>query len=263
MNVFELLTSSKPVYGESDIEACRRIFGGETFQCRGYNCTAEIEWIGVCDDCLDRITQAEYATDLERADRRFTAIGIPAGMIHCTFDEWEMARSVEQHALDLNAGVNALERWTGRPPLVLIAGPVGTGKTHLAVSALRRFMEINPRKSARFWSEFNFMEAVKQSYDDKDRLLRRLLEIDLLVFDELGTQKITDWSAGTRAGLLNARIDNAKATIVTTNKTHADIQAIDERLASRIRSALVINTSGATDVRGTEKDRNLDEEPPW
>lgn len=44
-----LATAPPPRFGESDLDACRRIFRGHKFNCR--LCGEVIEWIGVCDGC--------------------------------------------------------------------------------------------------------------------------------------------------------------------------------------------------------------------
>jgi len=250
INIWEAVTSSKPVYGESDVEACRRIFGGQKFKCRGYVCSKEIEWPGLCDECIAKLT-SESMTDNERRESRLEAMGVPTGMLHCDWDDWKQIESLDQAALDLNRQVSDLMDWNGRPHLVVISGPPGTGKTHMAISVLKEYVEANTFRTARFWTEFNFIQAIKQSFSGgKDVMHDTLKSVDLLVFDDLGVVRSSDWSAETRAGLLNARIDNRKLTLITTNLGQAEIsQTIDERLASRLNGAYVVNTKAAQDFR--------------
>jgi len=250
IGIWEALTSSNPIYGENDVDACRRIFGGQKFTCRGYTCDKEIDWPGMCDDCIAKL-ERESLSDEQRYVNRLEALGVPSGATYCSWNEWKPLPKLDDESLEFNRKINDLMEWTGKPHTVLLAGPPGTGKTHAAVSIIRDFIEENPMKSVRFWTEFAFLEAVKHSFNGGDDVLQNALKnVDLLVFDDLGVVKATDWASATRAGLLNARIDNRKLTVITTNLGHTEIsQTVDERLASRLRGAFIISTKPAEDLR--------------
>jgi DNA replication protein DnaC len=66
--------------------------------------------------------------------------------------------------------------------------------------------------------------------------MESLAEISLLVLDDLGAEKQTEWTAQSLYVLVNKRIDNLKLTIITTNLSLTDFEELDPRLASRLGS---------------------------
>jgi DNA replication protein DnaC len=146
---------------------------------------------------------------------------------------------------------------------LLLMGGCGVGKTHLAVAALLDI--INSGKSGRLlFSNFqDLIQEIQASFDNdqvpsKSELLRPLLEADLLVLDELGSQKPTQFVQDILYYVINTRYNEERATIFTTNyfDTPADgkEESLTQRIGTRLRSRLyemasMIQFTGATDYR--------------
>lgn len=103
---------------------------------------------------------------------------------------------------------------------MLLFGPVGTGKTHLAVAALKRLVR-NFGHSARF-VDFQFLlSQLRESYSRKsseDEILRPLREAPVLLIDELGKGRTeNEWQLEKLDDLINTRYNASRVTFLTTN----------------------------------------------
>jgi DNA replication protein DnaC len=234
-------------------ELVRKKFEGQTFQC-SLGCGAVITWLGACDPCIARKESAERGLP-ETLDHKLQRFGVPKSASSKSWDDWERAsRGDLDSILKINQGTNALRDWRGSPALVVLTGPSGTGKTHLAAASMRKFIKDNAGlRTSRFWTEYEFAAAVKASYQGSEDVLARAAAVDLLVLDDFGSVRATDWSAATLCGLLSSRADHEKWTIITTNLSQEEISNLDERLASRMWQALVINTTGVDDARSKRR----------
>jgi DNA replication protein DnaC len=139
---------------------------------------------------------------------------------------------------------------------LLLMGSVGVGKTHLAVSILKGLTE---RSFACLFYEFGaLLKEIQDSYNTNThtselQVLAPVLNCDVLVLDELGGSKPTDWVRDTMAHIINSRYNEQKLTIFTTNyldirRTDRD-ETLEDRIGARLRSRIfemckTVNISG-------------------
>lgn len=103
---------------------------------------------------------------------------------------------------------------------LLLWGPHGTGKTHLAVAALRAIA--SKGVSGRFCDFLELMREIRASYDPardvtEGKVLDPVIGAEVLVLDDLGASRLTDWMNDTLFHILNQRYVHQRATIITTN----------------------------------------------
>jgi DNA replication protein DnaC len=106
-----------------------------------------------------------------------------------------------------------------KPGLLFIGFP-GTGKTHLAVAALRAL--VNRGFEGMFFDFQSLLTRIHRGYDqvsgasDRDSY-RSVLETEIVVLDDVGAHQVNDWVEDTLSSIITHRCNNRKATIVTTN----------------------------------------------
>ena len=96
---------------------------------------------------------------------------------------------------------------------------MGTGKTHLAASVGNYLM--SQGVPVVFGTIINLLGKLKQSYTQKGQDEGEILElystIDLLIIDDLGKERPTEWSLEKLYTIINDRYENLKPVIITTN----------------------------------------------
>lgn len=155
-------------------------------------------------------------TTLDRLDRRFTRY------TDATVENPQVARWV----LSTIQG--------GRDGLVL-RGPVGCGKTHLAVAAYRACVAggVLPAVAVTVPALLDGLRPGREPVE----ALHTCEDARLLLLDDLAAERATDWTAETLYRLIDARYARRLPTIVTTNATGAMIREnLGDRVASRLNA---------------------------
>jgi DNA replication protein DnaC len=141
---------------------------------------------------------------------------------------------------------------------LLFLGPVGTGKTHAAVAAARvRYFSNNERP--RFWPVVELLDALRPG--GSEDAMEEAMHARLLILDDLGAEKPTEWTAERMYAVINRRWMNENVTIATSNLPATRKSApndytdatLDEVLGPRMFSRLV--GSGAVIIRLSGPDR--------
>ena len=121
--------------------------------------------------------------------------------------------------------VNSLKKWCKNPvgsKGKLFQGPVGVGKTYFLTSLT--FELISNGISASFVDFFQLLNILKKAYsEDKsdDHILRPLLNVDVLIIDELGKGRSSDWELTVLDHLIMGRY-NADKTLLASTNYHSD-----------------------------------------
>ncbi|HEM9634198.1 TPA: ATP-binding protein [Streptococcus agalactiae] len=114
---------------------------------------------------------------------------------------------------------------------IVMTGKAGRGKSHLAYSIIKGLSD-KTKKFGLLVNVTDLLSEIKRDFSKETFWMDQLKKVDYLVLDDLGAEKISDWSTSIIYSLLNKRTN----TIITTNLTPAEIRKkYGERIASRIR----------------------------
>src|SRR5579864_1236595 len=166
----------------------------------------------------------------ERAGRVVERARVPKRYEHCDFESYVTdltdgktwtsahAQSLKQAKLLTQAFVREYPG-AGEKGLLFI-GPSGVGKTHLAVAALK---ELIHRGHAGLFCDYReLLKEIQASYNPASestemKILEPIRTVEILVLDDLGASKPSDWVRDIVGIVLNARYNENRTTIITTN----------------------------------------------
>lgn len=131
-----------------------------------------------------------------------------------------------------------------------ISGSSGVGKTHKAIQFFFRWAKDMGSSQCQFWDVPELLETCRKEYDSKPsivgneyggRIVAYKSKLDickqtgLLVLDDLGSEKLTEWAAERLGLIINYRYGYMLPTIVTSNLCIDEIGAVtSQRIASRL-----------------------------
>ena len=108
---------------------------------------------------------------------------------------------------------------------LLLMGPCGVGKTHLAVSAMKSI--VLRGHSGLFYDYRELLKAIQDSYNPESQatemsVLEPVLKTEILVLDDVGSSKPSLWALETVGHVLNTRYNEKRVTLLTTNFLDSD-----------------------------------------
>jgi DNA replication protein DnaC len=160
----------------------------------------------------------------ERAQLLLTAACIPRRYEHCELSSYTTDFPGAHPSLAM-AHVTAsrfAQEYDPRDGMgFLIIGKIGTGKTHLAVGIIKELI-LDRGISCLFYDYRELLKEIQNSYNAAVQtteldVLRPVFDTDVLVLDELGAVKPTEWVWDTVSLILNTRYNDNRTTIITTN----------------------------------------------
>lgn len=173
----------------------------------------------------------------------FEKVRVPRRYSRCHFSNYTAQN--ESQKLALLFASNFTNEYPAEDRGLLLSGPVGVGKTHLAVSILKGLTERG--FSCLFYEFGSLLKEIQDSYNPRTQaselaVLAPVLNAEVLVLDELGASKPTDWVRDTMAYIINTRYNDARVTIFTTNypdrTSNEREETLEDRIGVRLRSRL-------------------------
>ena len=226
-------------------------------------------------DCTCRVER--------RQARALARARIPARYEHCTLESFDP--TYPSATRSLQTAFRSARKFVESYPIetagngLLLTGSIGVGKTHMAVGILQALVQ-ERGATGLFYDYRDLLKQVQNSYNPRvhateSEILKPVFDAEVLILDELGAAKPTDWVWDTVAHILNTRYNDRRTTIITTNFPNAAPAAsleagaseftrsraasreetLGDRIGERMRSRLqemcvVVEVSGA-DFRQT------------
>lgn len=183
----------------------------------------------------------------DRAERALQRARVPERYRHCDFENYEVDNDIEKAPREQLEAWNrslaqaklvvqgfAAEFPVGSEHGLLLMGPCGVGKTHLAVSALKEI--ILRGHSGLFYDYREMLKEIQDSYNSESEatemgVLEPVLKTEILVLDDVGSSKPSLWALETVGHVLNSRYNEKRVTLLTTNFLDSDGVAANTAVA--------------------------------
>lgn len=206
-----------------------------------------------------------------RLARALAAAQIPRRYSNCGFPDFDLRSESGQKNQSLWNAFRIVQSYCDAYPQVegkglLLTGNNGVGKTHLIVALLKGLIEKGA--DGLFLDYQELLKRIQTSYDPaartaEHRIIRPVLDAEILVIDDLGANRPTEWVEDTVHYILNNRYNEKKPTLLTANlseqrmtgaegnrKTHETFQdRVGMRVSSRLHEMCRIVEIHAEDYR--------------
>lgn len=217
----------------------------------------------VCQICFGTGTKLEPGKGATLCDCRRTNRGarsleaarIPPRFRDCSFHNYYPKNDSQFFAHSFASRL--VEDFPAAETGLLLMGPVGVGKTHLAIAVLKELID-KKGVTCLFYESGSLLKAIQDSYNpvsqtSEMRVLAPVYQAEVLVLDELGASVPTNWVRDTLYQIINTRYNQKKLTIFTTNyfdepRNNSDegetkrrvkeLTTLEERIGSPLRSRL-------------------------
>ena len=200
-------------------------------------------WKPIDDHGVRRVVRCDCWRDRIVHDRLGDA-NIPKRYLHCTFDNFTAYNeSLEQAVVKARHVADGFPASRG----LLFEGQPGVGKTHLAVAVLKQVIEAAGVRGL-FYDTRDLLRVIRSTYDPSIRtteleVLRPVMTADLLVLDDLGAEKTSEWVEETMNLIVNTRYNERRLTVFTSNyqdfpEELAEPNSLIFRIGHRMRSRL-------------------------
>ena len=146
---------------------------------------------------------------------------IPARFKHCRLDNLKTYDNLELKNAIARATAFA-ETFPESREGLLISGPTGIGKTHIAVSVLKHVI-VKQHTRGLYYDTRDLLRSIRRTYDpaaagpQEVDVVDPVIKTDLLILDDLGAERATSWVHDMMTTIINTRYNEQRPIIATSN----------------------------------------------
>ncbi len=139
-----------------------------------------------------------------------------------------------------HSGIPVLKESVINSRSVFLTGTQGIGKTHLSAALVNSLLEsfATERGYDILWRRStDLLLELQETFGgsgETRRVINSFKRVGLLVIDDFGAERLSDWSVSAIYSVIAERIDEMRPTIVTSNLTLDEIDEFEPRIASRL-----------------------------
>ena len=183
-----------------------------------------MSWVIDIDAEGNRSAKKCICIETGRVARYLEKARIPEGFRDAEIENYDVHNSISTMSQEL--ALIAVKRFSEKSLAeiqgkgLILFGRCGVGKTHLAIGLLRSLIRSH-RQRGFFCSSSHLLEMIRMSFEREDvsewSLMAPVLDSELLILDDLGSGKITEYVQEKLAYILSERYNRKLTTIITTN----------------------------------------------
>jgi DNA replication protein DnaC len=202
------------------------------------------QWRAVVRDGRRQVERCECWLE-SRTATLVAGARVPPRYARCTLENFLVYPNEK-----LQKAVDAARRFADAFPAVqkglCLIGPPGIGKTHIAAAVLRRVI-VEKGAHGLFYDVRDLLRIIRSTYNPVVRtvemdIIRPVMDAELLVLDDLGAEKTSEWVEETMNLIVNTRYNQRRPTIFTTNfldsPDETDLDSLKVRVGLRMHSRL-------------------------
>jgi DNA replication protein DnaC len=223
-------------------------------------------WKTITVDGVARVTRCDCVRE-RNVEKNLAEARIPPRYQRCTLDNF-VAYDNEKLLNALRYARRFADEFPHAQKGMMLIGPPGVGKTHIAVAVLRAVIRRTGLRGV-YHDTRALLREIRSTYNPslnaaESDVIRPVMEADLLVLDDLGAERMTDWVEETMSSIVNTRYNERRLTIFTSNyedipdegEMNSLLVRVGFRLHSRLKEMCEFLEYDGCDYRGLPPNAN-------